>query len=65
MRKGRGKEAKLCFSGHVLMENRHGLCVDLQVAAATGMDAAGMPSTSGDVATTDPATAGLLRWLAG
>lgn len=36
MRKGRGKEAKLCFSGHVLMENRHGLCVDLQVAAATG-----------------------------
>jgi transposase len=36
MRKGRGKEAKLCFSGHVLMENRHGLCVDLQMAAATG-----------------------------
>ena len=35
-RKGRGKEAKLCFSGHVLMENRHGLCVDLQIAPATG-----------------------------
>jgi hypothetical protein len=35
-RKGSGKEAKLCFSGHVLMENRHGLCVDLQIAAATG-----------------------------
>ncbi len=35
-RKGTGKEAKLCFSGHVLMENRHGLCVDLQIAAATG-----------------------------
>lgn len=35
-RKGPGKEAKLCFSGHVLMENRHGLCVDLQIAAATG-----------------------------
>lgn len=35
-RKGMGKEAKLCFSGHVLMENRHGLCVDLQVAPATG-----------------------------
>jgi transposase len=35
-RKGAGKEAKLCFSGHVLMENRHGLCVDLQIAAATG-----------------------------
>jgi len=35
-RKGVGKEAKLCFSGHVLMEHRHGLCVDLQVASATG-----------------------------
>ena len=35
-RKGTGKEAKLCFSGHVLMENRHGLCVDLQIAPATG-----------------------------
>ena len=27
-RKGDGKEAKLCFMGHVLMENRHGLVVD-------------------------------------
>ena len=35
-RKGKGKEAKLCFSGHVLMENRHGLCVDLRVDLATG-----------------------------
>lgn len=35
-RKGTGKEAKLCLSGHALMENRHGLCVDLQVAPATG-----------------------------
>jgi transposase len=33
-RKGPGKETKLCFSAHVLMENRHGLCVDLQVADA-------------------------------
>jgi len=36
-RKGAGKEATLCFSGHVLMENRHGLCVDLQIAPATGI----------------------------
>jgi transposase len=36
LRKGHGKEAKLCFSGHVLMENRHGLCVDLRVELATG-----------------------------
>jgi len=35
-RKGVGKEATRCFSGHVLMEHRHGLCVDLQVASATG-----------------------------
>lgn len=35
-RKGNGKEAKLCFSGHVLMENRHGLCVDLRIAEASG-----------------------------
>jgi transposase len=35
-RKSMGKEAKLCVSGHVLMENRHGLCVDLRIASATG-----------------------------
>ena len=35
-RKGAGKEAKLAFSAHVLMENRHGLCVDVSVARATG-----------------------------
>jgi transposase len=27
-RKAKGKEAKLCFGGHVLMENRNGLCAD-------------------------------------
>jgi len=31
-----GQGAKLCFSAHVLMENRSGLCVDVSVAAATG-----------------------------
>ena len=36
MRKGAGKEAQLVFSGHVLMENRHGLCVDIRVDPATG-----------------------------
>jgi transposase len=35
-RKGVGKEAKLAFSLNVLMENRHGLCVDVSVARATG-----------------------------
>ena len=36
MRKGQGKEAKLCFSGHAMMENRNGLCVDISIAQATG-----------------------------
>jgi transposase len=35
-RKGTGKEAKLSYSGHVLMENRNGLVVDAQVLQATG-----------------------------
>lgn len=33
-RKGPGKEAKLSFGAHVLMENRHGLCVDILVTKA-------------------------------
>jgi hypothetical protein len=35
-RKGRGKEAKLCPMGHLLMENRHGLIVDAVPTPATG-----------------------------
>lgn len=35
-RKGTGKEAKLCFSGHALMDNSHGLCDDLRIAEASG-----------------------------
>ena len=35
-RKGPGKEAKLSYAGHALMENRHGLLVDFQVTQATG-----------------------------
>ena len=36
MRKGSGKEAKLSYSAHALMENRHGLLVDFQVDVADG-----------------------------
>ena len=36
MRKGKGREAKLSFGGHALVENRHGLRVDLRVSEATG-----------------------------
>jgi transposase len=35
-RKGAGKEAKLSYTGHVLMENRHGLAVNCCVTQATG-----------------------------
>ena len=34
MRKGKGKEAKLSYGAHALMENRNGLCVDLRVTSA-------------------------------
>lgn len=33
-RKGAGKEAKLCYNGHALMENRHGLLLDISVTPA-------------------------------
>ncbi len=36
MRKGLGKEAKLSYSAHALMENRNGLLVDLRVGEANG-----------------------------
>ena len=36
MRKGLGKEAKLSYSAHALMENRNGLLVDLRIAEANG-----------------------------
>ncbi len=35
-RKGRGKEAKLCFMGHALMENRNGLIVAAVATRASG-----------------------------
>lgn len=35
-RKGEGKEAKLSYAGHVLMENRNGLIVNTRLTQATG-----------------------------
>jgi transposase len=35
-RKGPGKEARLYFTAHALMENRHGLLSDIQITSATG-----------------------------
>jgi transposase len=54
-RKGGGREAKLAFTESVLMENRHGLVVDVKVTRATGdaetgaaldLVAAAMPTTT-------------------
>jgi len=36
LRKGKGKEAKLVFMAHALMENRNGMLTDFQVTEATG-----------------------------
>ena len=36
MRKGKGREARLAFMGHALMENGNGLLVDFVVSRATG-----------------------------
>ena len=35
-RKGNGKEARLSYAGHVLMENRNGLVVNTRLTEATG-----------------------------
>ncbi|PBB29564.1 IS5 family transposase [Mesorhizobium sp. WSM3868] len=35
-KKGDGQPAKLCYLGHALMENRHGLAVDGSITQATG-----------------------------
>jgi transposase len=35
-RKANGRESRLCFMGHVLMENRNGLAVDAALTHATG-----------------------------
>jgi transposase len=35
-RKADGRESRLCFIGHVLMENRNGLAVDAALTCATG-----------------------------
>lgn len=35
-RKGNGRESRLCYMGHALMENRHGLAVGGCVTAASG-----------------------------
>jgi transposase len=35
-KKGKGKEARLCYAGHVFMENRNGIATDVKLTTATG-----------------------------
>lgn len=37
LRKAAGKEAKLCFAGHGLMDNRHGMMIDVALTASVGV----------------------------
>ncbi len=39
LRKSQGSEAKLCYQGHTVMENRNGLIVAAQASLATGLRA--------------------------
>src|SRR3984957_19832008 len=58
-RKGRGKEAKLSFIGHLLMENRSGLIVDACLSKATGTtEPAAALAMLGDLPGGRPATVG-------
>lgn len=35
-RKSQGQPSRLCYMGHLLIENRHGLIVDVRTTHATG-----------------------------
>ena len=36
-RKSAGQPARLCFMGHLLIENRHGLIIDVRTTHASGV----------------------------
>jgi Transposase DDE domain len=37
LKKGDGKEATLCFTGHAVMENRHGFCISFELTPSVGV----------------------------
>ena len=54
LRKGKGKEARLVFMAHALMENRNGMLVDFQTTRATGTCAGnGGPSPGAGLSSQD------------
>ena len=42
-RKSPGERSKLCYMGHAVSENRHGLVVEVQVTEANGFAASDPP----------------------
>ena len=66
LRKGRGREAKLCFTGHALMDNRNGQLVDLRVSQADGDAERNVAGTGTGTGTgSSPFLKGLLETLLG
>jgi len=58
LRKALGKEAKLCFAGHALMDNRHGLISDVCLTPSVGVtEPEAALSLVGDCFTSVPAPA--------
>ena len=51
MRKGKGKEAKLVFMAHALMDNRHGVVSDFRLTEANDMAGAGCGTGHADADT--------------
>jgi hypothetical protein len=56
LKKGSGKEAKLCFTGHAVMENRHGFCVSFELTPSVGVTESQMALEQREA----PASRGLL-----
>ena len=56
MRKGKGKEAKLVFMAHALMDNRHGLVSDFRLTEANGMVGEGRGAGHADADTGEPSS---------
>ena len=60
-RKGKQQEARLCYLGHVLSENRHGLVVDVELTEADGYAEREAAVAMLERSVTGPATVGADR----
>ncbi len=60
-RKGKQQEARLCYLGHVLTENRHGLVVDVELTQADGYAERGAALEMLERSVRGPATVGADR----